>query len=74
MMLGVRRSSITVAAGALREQGLIDYTRSAIEIVDRDGLVAAACECYATISETYARLLGAEGLSNVERHGRKAAS
>ena len=58
MMLGVRRSSITVAAGALRKKRLIAYGRSSIDIVDRDGLVDAACECYGTISETYARLMG----------------
>jgi len=58
MMLGVRRSSVTVAAGELRNRKLIDYTRSTIEIVDRPGLIAASCECYGTISSTYSRLMG----------------
>ena len=69
MMLGVRRSSITVAAGELRKRKLIDYTRSSIDIVDRAGLIAASCECYATISGTYARLLGVDERSVVERPG-----
>lgn len=46
-MLGVRRSGITVAARALRDQGLIRYARGEIVILDRDGLKAAACTCYA---------------------------
>lgn len=56
-MLGVRRSSVTVAAGALREKGLVSYTRKHINIVDRDGLENAACECYGIIKSTYDRLL-----------------
>lgn len=46
-MLGVRRSGVTVAARALGEQGLIRYARGEIVILDRDGLKAAACPCYA---------------------------
>lgn len=46
-MLGVRRSGITVAARALGDQGLIRYARGEIEILDRDGLKATACACYA---------------------------
>ena len=60
MMLGVRRSSITIAAGALKTKKLIDYGRRSLEIVDREGLLGTACECYATITRTYARLLGFE--------------
>ncbi len=46
-MLGVRRSGITVAARTLSDRGLIEYTRGKIVILDRDGLEAAACTCYA---------------------------
>lgn len=46
-ILGVRRSGVTVAARALRDKGLIRYARGKIEILDRDGLKATACTCYA---------------------------
>lgn len=45
-MLGVQRSAITLAAGALQAQGLIRYSRGRISIVSRAGLEAVACVCY----------------------------
>ena len=56
-MLGVRRSSITVSAGVLREKHLIAYSRSTIEVVDRDGMQEMACECYEAVRSTYERLI-----------------
>jgi CRP-like cAMP-binding protein len=47
-MLGVQRTTVTMLAKELQEDGLIDYRRGRIEIVDRKGLEARACECYAT--------------------------
>jgi len=52
-MLGVRRSGITVAAGALQGKNLIGYTRGEISILDRSGLEAAACECYQAVNDDY---------------------
>jgi CRP-like cAMP-binding protein len=56
-MLGVRRSGVTVAAGALARGMLIRYTRGEISILDRAGLEAACCECYNATLDDYARLL-----------------
>jgi CRP-like cAMP-binding protein len=57
-MLGSRRSTVTVAAGNLQRQGLIDYTRGRVRIVDRPGLEAKACECYTIVRSTYDALIG----------------
>jgi CRP-like cAMP-binding protein len=48
-MLAVRRTTVTVVAGKLQQDGLIRYHRGRIEIVDRLKLEEAACECYRTI-------------------------
>lgn len=45
-MLGVRRSTVTLAARVLQGAGLVQYRRGKIEIADRDGLCAVSCECY----------------------------
>ena len=57
-MLGVRRATVTVAAGMLQKAGLIHYTRGKITITDRAGLEDASCECYRVIRDNYERLLG----------------
>ena len=56
-MLGVRRSGVTIAAGALQQRHLIEYTRGEISVLDRKGLEAASCECYGAVVEDYARLM-----------------
>jgi CRP-like cAMP-binding protein len=55
VMLGVRRPAVNVAARTLAAAGLITYRRGAITILDREGLEAAACECYATVRAGYER-------------------
>ena len=59
-MLGVRRQGVTEAAGALEEKGLIRYSRGTITVLDRPGLEAAVCECYAVVRREYDRLLPAQ--------------
>jgi CRP-like cAMP-binding protein len=56
-MLGVRRVGITSAAGALQRAGLIEYRRGELVVLNRKGLEAAACGCYAADRKCYARLL-----------------
>ena len=56
-MLGVRRESVTEAAGLLRERGVIGYRRGHISVLDRSGLEAHVCECYAAVKVEQDRLL-----------------
>jgi CRP-like cAMP-binding protein len=56
MMLGAARPTVTLVAGALQEAGLIRYARARVTILDRAGLEATACECYATVKAEFARL------------------
>jgi hypothetical protein len=57
-MLGVRRASVTIAAGVLRKGGLIEYHRGVVTILDRPRLEEAACECNRVTAEEYRRLFG----------------
>ena len=56
-MLGVRRVGVTTAAGILQRGGLIEYHRGEMSVLDRGGLEAAACECYAADQRAYAEML-----------------
>lgn len=56
-MLGVRRVGITTAANALQHSGLIEYRRGEVHVLDRGGLEAAACSCYAADRRVYAEHL-----------------
>ncbi|MDB5849091.1 MAG: cyclic nucleotide-binding domain (cNMP-BD) protein [Rhodoferax sp.] len=57
LVLGVRRVSVTRAAGQLQRDGLITYSRGRLCVSDRHGLEAAACSCYAADRRVYADVL-----------------
>jgi CRP-like cAMP-binding protein len=58
-MLGVRREGVTEAAGKLQAEGLIEYGRGRIRVLDRKRIEACACECYVVVKKEYDRLLPA---------------
>jgi CRP-like cAMP-binding protein len=69
-MLGVRRPSVSVAAGILQRAGLVSYSRGRMDVVDREGLEAAACECYEIVRNQFDGMPGGEA----PRPGRRRLS
>jgi CRP-like cAMP-binding protein len=69
-MLGVRRPSVSVAAGILQRAGLVAYSRGRMTVLDRPGLEAAACECYAIVRNQFDSMPGGEA----EQPGRRRLS
>jgi CRP-like cAMP-binding protein len=57
-MLGVRRTSVTLAASMLQQAGFINYRRGHIRLIDLEGLRDSACECYERVKAQGKRLLG----------------
>lgn len=58
-MLGVRREGVTDAAGKLQRDGLINYCRGRITVLDRPNLEKRSCECYQVVKAEFDRLLPA---------------
>ncbi|MFN0023727.1 MAG: Crp/Fnr family transcriptional regulator [Parvularculaceae bacterium] len=58
VMLGVRRSTVSIAASTLQKAGVIRYQHGHITITDRVGLENAACECYEAVVSEYRSLFG----------------
>jgi CRP-like cAMP-binding protein len=56
-MLGVARTGVTMAAGALQQSGLIRYRHGHITISDREGLADASCECYRIVKQEFAQFI-----------------
>jgi len=56
-MLGVRREGVTDAAGRLQKEGVIEYRRGHITVLDRPKLEQLCCECYAVVKLETDRLL-----------------
>jgi hypothetical protein len=56
-MLGVRRAAVGVVAAKFQQGGSIEYSRGRMRILNREGLEAASCHCYAIIRGEYERML-----------------
>jgi CRP-like cAMP-binding protein len=56
VMVGVQRTTITAAAGDLRDRGIIRFKRGVLEIADRAALERSSCECYDPLRETFLSL------------------
>lgn len=56
-MLGVHRPSVSIVAAAFQKNGFIQYTRGHMKILDRAGLEAVSCECYACVRAQFKRVL-----------------
>ena len=65
MMLGVQRTGVTAAAGALQRAGLIRYKRGNVTILNRRGLLDRSCECYGVSKREFDRLLGKRSMRTV---------
>ena len=70
MMLGVQRTGVSAAAGALQRAGIISYSRGNVVILDRRGLERRSCECYGTSKLEFDRLLGVRALRKVRSGGK----
>jgi CRP-like cAMP-binding protein len=66
-MLGVRRSSVTEVAGELQSEGVIEYTRGHIAVLNPEALQEKSCECYQLILEENERVF--HGAIRRERNG-----
>lgn len=67
-MIGTRRAGVTIASLALKERKLIDAGRGWVNIQDRPGLEAAACECYPLIREEFTRLHNSQLAANATKN------
>ena len=56
--LGVQRTSVTAAMGAMQAEGIVHYLRARVRVVDRPRLEEASCACYHLTRGALARLLG----------------
>lgn len=66
-MLGVRREGVTLAAGKLQKQNVIEYRRGHITVLDRKKLEILCCECYAVVKAETDRLskIAAQGTQTI---------
>jgi hypothetical protein len=64
MMLGARRTTVTLIAGSLQRANLIEYSRGRVKILNRENLESAACDCYKITQDLLANLYRHQHLPN----------
>lgn len=57
-MLAVQRPSVSLVANTFQRAGLIDYSGGSMQILEREKLEEASCECYFKIRDQFRRLKG----------------
>jgi CRP-like cAMP-binding protein len=57
LMLGASRPTVSIVAEQLHKAGYIEYHRGTVRILDREGLEASACECYAIVKGIFDKFL-----------------
>src|SRR6266852_3284428 len=55
-MLGIRRTGVSAIASALKQRRIINYNRGVVEILNRQELESASCECYAAVKLEFERM------------------
>jgi CRP-like cAMP-binding protein len=72
-IMGANRTSVTLAARSLQNQGLISYRRGLMQVRDRAGLEAASCECYAVVRARFDAFLSPPATAVQETRSGRAA-
>ena len=60
-LLGVQRTSVNAVIQSLQEEGLVESSRGAVQVVDRAGLKRCSCECYQAIEDHFGAVIGTTG-------------
>lgn len=63
--LGVQRTSIGAIANSLQREGIIDYSRGRIEILDLERLQMNSCECFDLIRREFAEFVIAKNVDTM---------
>lgn len=69
-IMGVNRTSVTLATQSLQNRDLISYRRGTMQVVDRIGLEGATCECYAVVKERFDAFLNHPSTAIQKNQGR----
>lgn len=52
-MLGANRTSVTLAAQSLQNNGIISYRRGLMQVLNRAGMEKTSCECYDAVKRRF---------------------